>query len=154
MRVLKEYNNLKLIITEELLNTIADIGKAHYPNEFGGFLIGRYSEDLCTLYIEDIILPEKYKGYSYTFERSIDGIVELFDRAYKDKNQYYVGEWHTHPDGSTMYSNTDLDAMIQTAECQTVQIKNPVLLILSVTNQVVKDCTFYFYDDKKLIPYD
>ncbi|WP_276499808.1 Mov34/MPN/PAD-1 family protein [Pontibacter litorisediminis] len=154
MRIVKRYNNLELIIEEELINRLATIGKKHFPNEFGGFLIGRYSESLEALFIEDFILPKKYKGYSSIFERSTDGVVEEFENAFLEKNQYYVGEWHTHPSSSTKYSQTDLMAMIQIAECQTVQIKNPVLLILSVTSQELNDYSFYYYDSKNLILYD
>lgn len=154
MKLVKKYNNIELIIEEELLNKIGNIGVHHYPNEFGGFLIGKYSNDFKTLYIEDYILPKKYKGLPFIFERSIDGIIDIFKKLFKQKNQYYIGEWHTHPDGSTMYSQTDLNAMVQTVECETVQIKNPILLILSVSKQKLNNFTFYFFENNKLISYE
>lgn len=154
MKLVKKYNNLELIINDELLIEIANIGIHHYPNEFGGFLIGKYSNDFKTLYIEDYILPKKYKGFPFIFERSIDGIIDIFKKLFNQKNQYYIGEWHTHPDGSTMYSQTDLNAMVQTVECETVQIKNPILLILSVSKQKLNKFTFYFFENNKLISYE
>lgn len=154
MKLVKKHNNLELVIDEELLNEIANIGIHHYPNEFGGFLIGKYSIDFKILYIEDYILPKKYKGFPFIFERSIDGIIDIFKKLFKQKNQYYIGEWHTHPDGSTMYSQTDLKAMVQTVECETVQIKNPILLILSVSKQKLNNFTFYFFENNKLISYE
>jgi len=154
LKLVKKQNNLELIIEEKLLKEIGNIGIKHCPNEFGGFLIGKYSNEFKTLHIEDFILPKKYKGFPYCFERSIDDIVYIFKKLFRQKNQYYIGEWHTHPNGSTMYSQTDLNAMIQTVECETVRIKNPILLILSVSSQKLKDYTFYFYNNKKLISYE
>ena len=145
---------MRLVIEEGLLKEISDIGIKHCPNEFGGFLIGSYSSDFKMLHIKDYILPKKYKGHPFLFERSIDGIIEIFRKVFSQKNQYYIGEWHTHPYGSTVFSQTDLNAMIQTVECETVQIKNPILLILSVTKQHLNGFEFYFYDNKNLIPYE
>lgn len=154
MKLVKKHDDLKLIIEEKLLNEIGSIGIKHCPNEFGGFLIGKYSSDFKTLYIEDYILPKKYKGFPFIFERSIEGLIDIFKNIFIQKNQYYIGEWHTHPNSSTMYSQIDLNAMIQSVECETVQIKNPILLILNVSRNNLKDFTFYFYDNKKLIQYE
>lgn len=154
MNLVKKYNGLELIIEEELLNKIGNIGFKHFPNEFGGFLTGKYSSDFKKLYIENYILPKKYKGFPAFFERSIDGIIDSFKKLFDQKKQYYIGEWHTHPNGSTMFSQTDLNAMIQIAECETVQIKNPILLILSVSKQNLNGYTFYFYENNNLIAYE
>lgn len=154
MRLIKKHNDLKLVIEEKLLHEMGLLGIKHYPNEFGGFLIGKYSSDFKILYIENFILPKKYKGHPYFFERSIEGIIDIFKNLFNQKNQYYIGEWHTHPNGSTMYSQIDLNAMIQSVECETVQINNPILLIFSVSKNNLNDFNFYFYDSKKLIQYE
>lgn len=154
MKLVKKYNNLELTIEEKLLNKIANIGIKHCPNEFGGFLVGRYSHDFKSLHIEDFILPIKYKGFPYLFERSVDGIISQFKNLFSQKKQYYIGEWHTHPNSSTQFSQTDLNAMIQTVECETVKIKNPILLILSVDSNKLNDFTFYYYNNKNLLPYE
>lgn len=154
MKLKKKYNNIELFIEESILNEMGNLGILHYPNEFGGFLIGKYSSDLKTLLIENYILPIKYNGFPYSFERSIEGIRVAFKNLFSKKKLYYIGEWHTHPGGSTRYSHTDLIAMIKTVECETVKIVNPVLLILAVNKQKMTDYTFYFYENKKLIPYE
>jgi len=154
LKLTKKYKDLELIIEEKLLNKLGTIGTKHFPNEFGGFLLGNYSKDFKSLLISDYILPEKYKAHPTLFERSIEGIVSRFRKIFKEKNQYYVGEWHTHPNGSTMFSQTDLNAMIETVECDTVHIKNPILLILSVSQTALNNYTFYYYNNKKLIPYE
>lgn len=154
MKLIKKHKNLELIIEEKLLNEMGNIGIKHCPNEFGGFLVGKYSHDFKSLHIESFILPLKYKGFPYLFERSIDGIINQFKQIFSQNKQYYIGEWHTHPNSSTQFSQTDLNAMIKTAECETVKIKNPILLILSVDNCKLNDYTFYFYNNKKLLSYE
>ncbi|MFC4029223.1 Mov34/MPN/PAD-1 family protein [Zunongwangia endophytica] len=144
-----------MVLSDYLLQEIGVYGTKCYPKEFGGILIGEYTEDFKTLNIRDTILPKKYKGESYSFERSITGLVEHLKKIYQLKpSQYYVGEWHTHPDGSTHYSNTDLNSMIEIADCKTVNIQNPVLLILSVNKSKVNDLSLYVYDNKKLLKYE
>lgn len=147
-------NNLKLIIEDFLIDKIGNIALQHYPNEFGGFLIGRYSNDLKSVEIEDFILPRKYKGTPTVFERFTHDIEDLFKKEFEINNRYYIGEWHSHPNGSTMYSQTDLNAMIDIVDCSTVVIKNPILLILSISKERLNNFTFYCYADKKLYNYE
>lgn len=130
------------------------IALKHFPNEFGGFLVGKYSSDFKSVEITDVILPKKYKSTPTLFLRSTDGLEGIFEKLFIEKHQYYIGEWHTHPNGSSNYSGTDLNAMIETVNCETVQIKNPLLLILSITKSDIKDFTFYYYDNEKLISYE
>lgn len=154
MKLIKKYKDLELIVEEKLLNKLGAIGAKHFPNEFGGFLLGHYSEDFKSVYIDNYLLPKKYKAQPTLFERSIEGTVSRFKKLFKEKNQYYIGEWHTHPNGSTMFSQTDLNAMIETVQCDTVQIKNPLLLILDVNEEELNNYTFYYYNNKNLIPYE
>lgn len=137
-----------------MLAKLSNCGIKQFPNEFGGFLMGYYSSDFKTLTITDTILPKEYQGTPCLFQRSVNGIDALFDEFYnKEPKQYYVGEWHTHPNGSTRYSQTDIQAMINIANCKTVYITNPVLLILSVDKSSMKNFQFYFYDNEKLFPF-
>jgi len=149
-----KYKSIQLIVKEGLLDDLGNLGIKHFPNEFGGFLIGKYSEDFKTLYLTDYLLPKKYKGFPFLFERYIDGLVSVFKNIFREKKEYYIGEWHTHPNGSTMFSQTDLNAMNQSVECDSVKIKNPVLLIISVTDDKIISHRFYYYNDKKLMPYE
>ena len=154
MKFINSYKNLNLVISAETLLRIANKGKKFFPNEIGGFLIGYYSLDLKTLYITDFLLPKNYKNNSYLFERSVEGIISIFNKIFKKKKYYYVGEWHTHPNGSTMYSNTDLKAMIKIANDNNVVIENPILLILSINEENNYEFSFYLYVNEKLIKYD
>ena len=152
MRIILKYKNLNLEYSEALIEKLTKIGNNSYPNEVGGFLIGKYSEDFKSLNITDFIMPKKYTSTPISFIRNIEGLLDLFKRFFS-KGQYYVGEWHTHPNGSSEYSSTDLRAMINCAECSTVSIENPVLLILGVSNNSLIEYTFYHLKNKALYKY-
>lgn len=153
MKLATKNTNLKLVVDSELMNDIKEIGIEKYPNEFGGFLIGKYSNDLSTLFITKFLLPRKYKGHPMSFERSTDGLSKILHDIFNSSQEYYVGEWHTHPNGSTSYSSTDYNAMKKIAEHENVNIKNPILLILSIEASECNNFTFYCYENDKLTPY-
>ncbi|GAA4456479.1 Mov34/MPN/PAD-1 family protein [Rurimicrobium arvi] len=145
---------LKIEIQDKLLDSLIAIGKCHYPNEFGGFLIGFYSEDYRQLNITDHILPDKYKGTRYLFERDATGIDDKLKEFYNQNPQkYYVGEWHTHPDNLPIPSSTDIDAMKSIAAHGDVAIKNPALLIIGYNHSKV-EIGFYALLNHKLYKYD
>ncbi len=154
MRFFNKHRNVELIISQELIDEIGIVGVEHFPNEFGGFLTGRYSDDYNTLFINDFVLPKASKGSRFQFVRRSKGMKKFFRKLFQSKKEYYVGEWHTHPNGSTQFSSTDLNAMMEIESAPSVKIKNPVLLILSVTNKKLDNATFYIYDNKKLLPYE
>ena len=51
---------LGINIEDKLINTLDEVGRSHYPKEFGGFLIGNYTNDGKLLNITNTILPNKY----------------------------------------------------------------------------------------------
>ena len=154
MELFNKTKNVKLVLDDILIDKLSIIGKQHYPNECGGFLVGYYAEDLTTLNITDFILPQEFHSSSFIFKRSIVGIKEILNKIFQLKKHYYIGEWHTHPNGSSMYSRTDLTAMIEIANCDTVNITNPILLILGIRKDKMKDFSFYIYNNKGLYKYE
>lgn len=154
MKLINKHNRLELIIEDGLLDRLEKLGVKYYPNEFGGFLIGYYANDFKTVFVTDFLLPKKHKSSSISFERSIEGLEKKFKKIFDQDKHYFIGEWHTHPDGSSKHSQTDLEALIKTVECETVKIKNPILLIISINKSQMIDYSFYFYDEKKLIIYE
>ena len=145
---------MELVIENDLLDKINNLTIKHYPNEFGGFLIGQYLNNFKTIKISSFILPEKYKSSRTSFSRSTECLKNKFEKIFMDSKQYYVGEWHSHPNGTAMYSETDLNAMKNIVDCDTVMITNPILLILSINKGHKIKPVFYFYDNQKLIPYE
>lgn len=144
---------LKLVIDDKLIEYLKFIGQEHYPNEFGGFLIGNYSADFQTLIISETILPNKYKSTKYLFERDTFGIDGKLKKFYAEKpSRYYVGEWHTHPDNLPIPSATDINAMNSIINHEKVLIKNPILLIIGYCSEV--KLGFYVSFKNKLYRYE
>lgn len=145
---------LTLDIDNGLINNLVDIGKKHYPNEFGGFLIGYYSESQNHLTITDTILPNKYKGTPYMFERDAIGAESKLKQFYtEDPKKYYVGEWHTHPNNLAIPSTIDIQAVKSIADDPEVSIKNPALLIIGYANNKI-ELGFYVHFKNKIYRYE
>jgi len=154
MQLYNQHRQVNLIIPDGLIGKLTSVGIRNYPHESGGFLMGYYSEDKLTLHIADFLLPIKDKKTRFFFERSVQGLKEKLYRLFQTKGHFYIGEWHTHPNGLSMYSQTDLNAMIEIANCDTVNITNPILLILSIGKNQLNDFSIYLYDKKGLYRYE
>lgn len=155
MKLINKHKELELTIEDELIKKMSLIAINHYPNEYGGFLVGYYSSSRKSLTITDFIQPTEYKSHQFIFERSTEGIeMKLNDFFNCENRQYYVGEWHTHPNGSTNYSSTDLNAMTNIANSDSIRITNPILLIISISGEKMNQFDFYLYDNKKLLRYE
>lgn len=134
---------LTIEISDSLISYIYETGKDHYPNEFGGLLVGQYSEGQQLCIISETILPLEYKSSKYSFERGRVGLMERLKKFYDaSPSLIYVGEWHTHPDNPAVPSSTDLAALDEIVRHHEVYITNPILLIISITRS---DCKPVFY---------
>lgn len=144
---------LSIEVDDGLLDNLVKVGKSHYPNEFGGFLVGYYTHDNTHLYITNTILPKSFKASKYSFERSTKGINKKLANYYKETpKKFYIGEWHTHPDNSPIPSATDvlaLNAIINDKN----SCLNPVLLIIGYSKTQV-DFGFYVWFENKLYKYE
>lgn len=145
---------LKLEIEDKLLSKIENIGLKNCPNEYGGFLLGYYTDDFKSLIITDILLPQKYKSSSISFERQSVGLEETFlDYYNKTPSQYYIGEWHTHPNGQPFPSIQDEITIKGIAQNKAISIKNPIMLIVGY-NQDKPHSSFYVLSKNKLYRYE
>ena len=65
-----------------------------------------------------------------------------------------MGEWHTHPKGTTQYSNTDYQAMVGIANDKNVALATPLLFIISLKDSGITDNRAYLYDNGTLLKYE
>lgn len=129
MKYYESYGNRYIEIRPEVLKQIHQQAESEYPNENGGMLAGHYSEDRHTVYIERVVSPMRKTMRRDSFERAAKGLEEEW-KELSAQGLRYVGEWHSHPNGSTQYSSTDLEAMAKIE--REVSIANPLLLIISL----------------------
>lgn len=100
------------------------------PKETGGILIGKYSKDQSTAIITTIVpAPKNSISKHFSFLRGTKGLLKILDRSW-DKGQYYLGEWHYHPNAQPNPSNQDIFQMIQLSKSEGLHCPEPILLIL------------------------
>lgn len=145
---------VSLVIEDKLLNKLSCIAIENFPNESGGLLVGNYSSDFRTLYIKDFITPKIQKKSFFYYRRSVSDLSGFLKKLYEEKSEYYIGEWHSHPNGNSMYSSTDLQAMISIAQSESVNIENPILLILGIKKAELEEFSIYVYNNKGLHKYE
>lgn len=117
-------------LANQELQYIHDLCKNSFPYETGGILIGRYSKDLKWAEITTITrAPAESKRTRCSFMRSTQGIITKLKNAWK-KQQYYLGEWHYHPNASPKPSGLDLQTMLNLSGSEELHCPEPILLII------------------------
>ncbi|MBO7571569.1 MAG: Mov34/MPN/PAD-1 family protein [Bacteroidales bacterium] len=150
MKYYQEEYDLYIEIKASVFAKIQMQANGEYPNENGGMLAGHYSSDKHTVYVEEVVVPTEKKTGRTSFVRSTTGLESVWKKL-GEKGLRYIGEWHSHPNGTTQYSATDMSAMRDIEK--EVSIENPILLIVSVKNEGIVAQTFYCYKNNKLLEY-
>lgn len=150
MKYYQQDGNIYIEMKTSVFNQIQKQAESEYPNENGGMLAGRYSADKHTVYVEKIVVPMEKKTGRTSFVRSTMGLETVWERLSKEGLRY-VGEWHSHPNGSPQYSHMDLMAMVDIEK--EVAIENPIILIVGVRSDGLGAHAFYSYKNNTLIKY-
>lgn len=146
-------SKLELYINDNIIDELRHLSLQSYPKECGGFLVGNYSNKSRTANILQIISPSKSIVSNSSYERDTDGMEELWDNLYQ-QGLIYLGEWHSHPNGNASYSSVDKRAITQIAACKTVNIENPIMLILGINKDGIIDIKAYYYKEGQIIEYE
>lgn len=153
-----EYNycqsdlDLRIVISSNLMAQIVNLAFQNDNLEHGGFLIGKYPETNKAL-IEMIASPYKEENDQFCYTRFTDGMKEFWDDLYDKTGMFYLGEWHSHPNVSSLYSNTDRRAMIEISQSDTVRIKYPIFMIIG-QNKTAPEISFYTVTNNKIYKYE
>lgn len=119
-----------IILKKEAYKQILWFCNKANPYETGGVLIGNYSQDQTTANILQITPPPKNSKHAkYSFHRGSSGLKKILDTAWNQR-QYYLGEWHYHPNFSAHPSNTDLRQMITLSKKNGLKCPEPILIII------------------------
>ncbi|MDY7396979.1 ThiF family adenylyltransferase [Aureibaculum sp. 2210JD6-5] len=148
-----DHNKSSIHISKNVLSDIEEITSAHYPREFGGVFIGFKSS--VGFIITNILVPDEYKNGRTVFIRSPGTLNERLSEVHKITNGkiQYLGEWHSHPDGPTSPSKTDINAMKEIAKDKNITIDKPLLMIVEA-GKLPFDKDLYIYDNKSLRKYE
>lgn len=141
-------------LPEQELRHIHDLCKNSYPYETGGILIGRYSEDLKWAEIITITAaPAESKRTRYSFIRNTQGIITKLKSAWK-RQQYYLGEWHYHPNASPKPSGLDIKTMLNLSKSEELHCPEPILLIVGGSPSNWRQYTGVYAKDQEIELYE
>lgn len=107
------------------------------PNETGGILIGRINQHRKTVHITRIIdAPPDSEGFPFSFKMGVINLSkEIIDIYNKTGQQiYYLGEWHSHPNGGSRLSSTDKNAMNQIKNYLDKMSIPTIVMVVTPTN--------------------
>ncbi|MCB2196971.1 MAG: Mov34/MPN/PAD-1 family protein [Bacteroidetes bacterium] len=110
----KNDSDWRLRIGDEISKSLFKELKNNKPNETGGLLIGKVDVKRKIIYVTRFTkAPSDSIKKPYLFERGKKDVPEIIN-SYREKTGGlidYVGEWHTHPTGSSKPSQTDFTAV-------------------------------------------
>lgn len=145
-------SGLCISISDYVLQQIFTRAISNYDLETGGMLVGRYIDNNKCALIEKTIIPTHEKSSKTGYVRDTNGMEGQW-RLLEEDGLEYIGEWHSHPNGSSKYSQTDFDAMKEISEDSNVRIANPLLMIVSLSQNGIKGHSFYALRNSKLIKF-
>jgi proteasome lid subunit RPN8/RPN11 len=152
--IFRDYiHDVSLEVEENVVELITRVSLAAYPNEIGGFLIGCYSSDMRRAIVKQILMPDTFVSGPVFFQRDTEGMNHKWEELYAN-GLIYLGEWHSHPNGTSSYSMMDKQALVNIAEYDRVAIENPVMVIFALSRESIKDVRAYYYRGGNIIEYE
>lgn len=145
-------NQQKLFIADSLLTQMTNTANKHFPKEFGGILTGIKEKDFWI--ITDFKTPANFKNSSSSFTRKVKKLNQYLAKIFRSSNGklQYLGEWHTHPKGTTQNSKKDLVSMKEIANEPNVTTDKPIMIIFSLhPNKLKNQFKIYQYTNGALI---
>jgi integrative and conjugative element protein (TIGR02256 family) len=119
-------------IAENCLATMHQLAGEKYPLETGGMLIG-YVASTGEPVVTSIIGPgpnAKHRRFKFT----PDGLYQqsMLEARFKatDGGETYLGDWHTHPQGTSTLSYLDKCTLARIAKEPRSQISQPIMIVL------------------------
>ena len=106
-------------------------------NETGGILIGYIKADGSAVIREATGKPRGSRFTSWTFLRKNDGLKPLLKERWI-RNEHYLGEWHSHPGGTSTPSEQDRATMVAIASDEAYQCLAPILVIVATQGREVR----------------
>lgn len=121
-----------LILAPSVVRALLDEAWSAWPEETGGVLLGTVSR--AGVHVTEVVGPGPGAVHRTTsFEPDADWQAQQVARLWAAGQQLtYLGDWHTHPNGSTALSALDRGAMRTIAASPDAQQTRPVMLVLGL----------------------
>lgn len=119
-----------LALSKDRLSEILAFCRQAGPRETGGLLVGRYSDRREMAVVSHVTGPSSDSVAGRTwFHRGVAGLQDLLFQRWRQQ-EYYLGEWHSHPGAEPIPSGTDGNEMSSIAHSPGYQCPEPILLIV------------------------
>ena len=141
-----------VLISKYCHRKMTEMAQEHYPNEVGTSLVGSYSDDGFEASVLELApLSPDSKGSRTSFYRGIAGLRNFFTKLRKtcSGRRYYVGEWHSHPDGGTVPSGTDNQNQLEIAKDTKTGCPECILIIIGGTDSNFNKIGVFVYSRKR-----
>lgn len=120
-----------LRISQQNLDNLLQLCGSAGNHETGGLLVGFYNEvHSCAIVTGISKSPPDSRTGRIWFERGIRGLQQWLDTLWLQKQHFYLGEWHFHPQADPTVSQDDIEQMQQISQSKLYQCPEPVLLII------------------------
>jgi len=119
--------------------------------ETGGILIGYYNTGHEWAMVTEATKPSKDSDSGSTwFYRGIAGLQQKLYKLWP-RRKYYLGEWHYHPNGAAIPSQTDMNQMKSISISTKYNCPEPILLIVGNRSDefeiksyvILRDCSVF-----------
>ena len=102
-----------------------------FSRETGGVLLGSYNSDGRLAVVSRLTPPPSDSRFGTSwFVRGTRGLTQLLDSLWNHTGEYYLGEWHFHPEFSPRPSLTDRKQMRSIARSRLYRCPEPLLVIV------------------------
>ena len=121
-------------IFQSCFDKMISLSNNYYPNEIGTSLIGWYSNDGFDAYIYDIApISSDSQSFSNMFIRGIKDLKTFYKKLLKKfKGKiYYIGDWHSHPNGFPFPSSIDDSNQIAVSNDKKTNCPESMLLLIA-----------------------
>ncbi len=125
-----ESRSTQVEIAEEATSAILSLSAQAAGLETGGILVGSYSADGVVARVNEALGPPKGSRSTRTeFMRSPSGLKRLLKRRWSSQ-QYYLGEWHFHPQGEGCPSRQDQRQLAEIGSDGAYDCRKPILIVV------------------------
>lgn len=121
--------------------------------ETGGILLGKYIGKNCAEVTAITTAPPDSKAGPTWFKRGVRKLQEMVDAFWNKKREFYLGEWHCHPNGAAKPSGVDADQMYDIANSRDYKCPEPILIIVGgQPNRIRNIGVFVFPKGRSVLP--
>ena len=143
-----------LFVSTDVLTTMQSAADHAYPNETGGLLMGFVQAK--TIHVAHSIGagPDALlRRDSFTPDR--DWQYDEIDRLFSDTSGAirYLGDWHSHPSGSTSLSALDRSLLRDIATTPAAQCETPLMAVLAGGGNGAWTEVFFQYAPRTYVPW-